>query len=88
MHGKTSAIHHLDAGIFRGLPQPATGTRYHSLAIERESLPECLEVTAWTDDGEIMGIRHRTLAIEGVQFHPESIMTEGGHQLLKNFLDR
>ena len=88
MHGKTSAIHHLDVGIFRGLPQPFTGTRYHSLAIERESLPECLEVTAWTDDGEIMGIRHRTLAIEGVQFHPESIMTEGGHQLLKNFLDR
>ncbi len=87
MHGKTSPVHHLDAGVFRGLPNPLTCTRYHSLAIERSSLPDCLEVTAWTEDGEIMGVRHRTLPIEGVQFHPESILTEGGHQLLKNFLD-
>lgn len=86
MHGKTSPIHHADTGIFRGLPQSFTATRYHSLAIERESCPDCLEVTAWTDDGEIMGVRHRTLPIEGVQFHPESIMTEGGHDLLRNFL--
>jgi anthranilate synthase component 2 len=88
MHGKTSPIHHLDAGVFRGLPNPFTATRYHSLAIERASLPDCLQVTAWTDDGEIMGVRHKTLAIEGVQFHPESILTEGGHQLLKNFLEQ
>ncbi|MDQ7990706.1 MAG: aminodeoxychorismate/anthranilate synthase component II [Candidatus Dactylopiibacterium sp.] len=86
MHGKTSPIHHADAGVFHGLPQPFTATRYHSLAVERESLPDCLEVTAWTEDGEIMGMRHRTLPIEGVQFHPESIMTEGGHHLLRNFL--
>ncbi len=72
--------------MFRGLPQPLTATRYHSLAIERESLPECLEVTAWTDDGEIMGVRHRQFAVEGVQFHPESILTEAGHELLRNFL--
>ncbi|MEN3112832.1 aminodeoxychorismate/anthranilate synthase component II [Uliginosibacterium paludis] len=87
MHGKTSPIRHADVGIFRGLPQPFTATRYHSLAIERESCPDCLEVTAWTDDGEIMGVRHKTLPIEGVQFHPESIMTEGGHHLLRNFLE-
>ncbi|MDX5445592.1 MAG: aminodeoxychorismate/anthranilate synthase component II [Zoogloeaceae bacterium] len=87
MHGKTSPVHHHDIGMFRGLPNPLTCTRYHSLAIERESLPDCLEITAWTDDGEIMGVRHRTLAVEGVQFHPESILTECGHQLLKNFLD-
>ncbi|WP_341677894.1 aminodeoxychorismate/anthranilate synthase component II [Niveibacterium sp. SC-1] len=87
MHGKTSPIEHKDTGVFRGLPQPFTATRYHSLAIERESCPDCLEVTAWTADGEIMGVRHKTLAIEGVQFHPESIATEGGHQLLKNFLE-
>ena len=87
MHGKTSLIQHADVGIFRGLPQPFTATRYHSLAIERESCPDCLEITAWTDDGEIMGVRHKTLPIEGVQFHPESIMTEGGHHLLKNFLE-
>lgn len=86
MHGKVSPIQHADVGIFKGLPQPFTATRYHSLAIERESCPECLEITAWTADGEIMGVRHKTLAIEGVQFHPESIMTEGGHHLLKNFL--
>jgi len=70
------------------LPRPFTATRYHSLAIERASLPDCLEVSAWSDDGEIMGVRHRTLAVEGVQFHPESILTEHGHRLLKNFLER
>ena len=87
MHGKTSPIQHKDTGVFRGLPMPFTATRYHSLAIERESCPPCLEVTAWTEDGEIMGVRHRDMPIEGVQFHPESIATEGGHALLKNFLD-
>lgn len=87
MHGKISPIHHADVGIFRSLPNPFNATRYHSLAIERESLPDCLEITAWTEDGEIMGVRHKTLQIEGLQFHPESIMTEGGHQLLKNFLE-
>ncbi len=86
MHGKTSPIHHNGAGVFRGLPDPFTAIRYHSLAVERESLPGCLEVTAWTDDGEIMGLRHRDLAVEGVQFHPESILTEHGHELLANFL--
>ena len=88
MHGKTSPVHHEDAGVFRGLPNPVTCTRYHSLAIERESLPDCLEVTARTDDGEIMGVRHKTLAVEGVQFHPESILTEHGHTMLRNFLDQ
>ena len=87
MHGKTSPVHHEGKGVFHGLPKPLTCTRYHSLAIERESLPECLEITAWTEDGEIMGVRHRTMAVEGVQFHPESIMSECGHALLKNFLD-
>lgn len=87
MHGKTSAVHHKNEGVFRGLPNPLTCTRYHSLAIERESLPDCLDITAWTDDGEIMGVRHRSLAVEGVQFHPESILTEHGHDLLRNFLD-
>src|SRR5574340_169477 len=87
MHGKTSAIRHNNAGVFRGLPNPFQATRYHSLVIERASLPDCLEITAWTDDGEIMGVRHKTLAIEGVQFHPESILTEHGHQLLRNFLE-
>jgi anthranilate synthase component 2 len=86
MHGKTSLIHHTGAGVFHGLPAPYTATRYHSLAIERESCPAELEVTAWTDDGEIMGVRHRTLPVEGVQFHPESILTEHGHALLRNFL--
>ena len=86
MHGKTSPIHHAGSGVFAGLPSPFTATRYHSLAVERESLPDCLEVTAWTDDGEIMGLRHRSLAVEGVQFHPESILTEHGHALLRNFL--
>ena len=86
MHGKTSPVHHADQGAFRGLPNPLVCTRYHSLAIERESLPDCLEITAWTDDGEIMGVRHRDLPIEGVQFHPESILTEHGHALLENFM--
>ncbi|MGH8759063.1 MAG: anthranilate synthase component II [Burkholderiales bacterium] len=86
MHGKTSDIRHKDAGVFHGLPDPLTATRYHSLVIEKKSLPACLEVTAWTDDGEIMGVRHRDLPVEGVQFHPESILTEKGHELLSNFL--
>ncbi|WP_150911300.1 aminodeoxychorismate/anthranilate synthase component II [Marinobacter halotolerans] len=91
MHGKVSPVFHRDQGVFRGLNNPLQATRYHSLVIEKESLPDCLEVTAWTrhDDGsveEIMGVRHKTLPIEGVQFHPESIMTEQGHELLRNFL--
>ena len=86
MHGKTSQIAHTGVGVFRDLPSPYTVTRYHSLAIERSSMPPCLEVTAWTDDGEIMGVRHTQYAIEGVQFHPESILSEHGHALLKNFL--
>jgi anthranilate synthase component 2 len=86
MHGKTSMIHHTGKGVFRELPSPFEATRYHSLVIERETLPECLEITAWTEDGEIMGVRHRSLPVEGVQFHPESILTQHGHQLLKNFL--
>lgn len=86
MHGKTSAIHHHDQGVFAGLPLPFQATRYHSLVVQRHSLPACLEVTAWTDDGLIMGLRHKTLPVEGVQFHPESILTQGGHQLLANFL--
>jgi len=88
MHGKTSAIRHANLGVFSGLPNPLTATRYHSLVIERASLPDCLEVTAWTDDGEIMGVRHRSLPVEGVQFHPESILTECGHDLLRNFLQQ
>jgi anthranilate synthase component II len=87
MHGKTSLIQHEGAGVFRGLPQPFSATRYHSLVVERASLPDCLAVTAWTDDGTIMGVRHKTLAVEGVQFHPESILTEHGHRMLKNFLE-
>ncbi len=86
MHGKTSQMTHKGVGVFAQLPSPYRVTRYHSLVIERETCPDCLEVTAWTDDGEIMGVRHKTLAVEGVQFHPESIMTEHGHALLKNFL--
>ncbi|MEN9688459.1 MAG: hypothetical protein RI998_456 [Pseudomonadota bacterium] len=86
MHGKTSVIHTTRQGVFADLPQAYTVNRYHSLAIERSSCPAELEVTAWTDDGEIMGVRHRRLAIEGVQFHPESILTEHGHALLNNFL--
>ena len=93
MHGKTSMIHHAGVGVFRGLPNPFEATRYHSLVVEQESLPACLEVTAWTEncDGsrdEIMGLRHRSLPVEGVQFHPESILTEHGHDLLRNFLGR
>ena len=87
MHGKTSPIQHTGVGVFKDLPSPYTIIRYHSLAIERESLPDCLEVTAWTEDGEIMGVRHKDYAIEGVQFHPESILSEHGHALLKNFLN-
>jgi anthranilate synthase component 2 len=87
MHGKVSRIHHKGAGVFRGLPTPYDATRYHSLAIERDSCPADLEVTAWTEDGEIMGVRHRSLPVEGVQFHPESILTEHGHALLRNFLN-
>jgi anthranilate synthase component 2 len=87
MHGKTSQIHHNGKGIFAGLPNPFTATRYHSLAVDKATLPDDLEITAWTDDGEIMGLQHKTRPIYGVQFHPESIATEGGHQLLANFLD-
>jgi anthranilate synthase component 2 len=88
MHGKVSPIHHEGKGVFEGLPTPYEATRYHSLAIERASCPATLEVTAWTEDGEIMGVRHRSLAVEGVQFHPESILTQHGHALLRNFLKR
>lgn len=87
MHGKTSQIHHDGQGIFAGLPNPFTATRYHSLAVRRETLPGVLKVTAWTDDGEIMGLQHVSRPVYGVQFHPESIATEGGHALLANFLD-
>ena len=86
MHGKTSVITTTQKGVFAGLPEKFTVNRYHSLAIERATCPEVLEVTAWTEDGEIMGVRHKTLAVEGVQFHPESILTERGHDLLANFL--
>jgi anthranilate synthase component 2 len=86
VHGKASAISHTGHGVFRGLPSPFTATRYHSLVIRRATLPDCLEVTAEAEDGEIMGVRHRALAVEGVQFHPESILTEHGHALLRNFL--
>jgi len=86
MHGKTSSIQHRQQGVFHNLPSPFQATRYHSLVIERASLPACLEITAWTDDGEIMGVRHKNFPVEGVQFHPESILTEHGHELLKNFL--
>jgi anthranilate synthase component 2 len=88
MHGKTSPVRHAGRGVFRDLPSPFTATRYHSLAVERESLPDVLEVTAWTDDGEIMGLAHRSLRVEGVQFHPESILTEHGHALLGRFLEQ
>jgi anthranilate synthase component 2 len=91
MHGKTSPVYHSNLGVFKGLSNPFQATRYHSLVIEKESLPDCLEITAWTqnDDGsiaEIMGVKHKTLAVEGVQFHPESILTEHGHDMLRNFL--
>lgn len=93
MHGKTSPVFHHDAGVFKGLSNPFTATRYHSLVIDQETLPDCLEITAWTQSeggeiDEIMGVRHKTLDIEGVQFHPESILTEHGHALLENFLRR
>lgn len=93
MHGKTSMIQHKDEGVFKGLPSPFEATRYHSLVIEKKSIPDCLEVTAWTENekgkiDEIMGVRHKELDVEGVQFHPESILTEHGHALLKNFLAR
>ena len=93
MHGKTSLIHHAGQGVFEGLDNPLEATRYHSLVVERHSLPDCLEITAWTQDeagsvDEIMGLRHRQMAIEGVQFHPESILTQQGHELLANFLKR
>jgi anthranilate synthase component 2 len=88
MHGKTSVITTAQRGVFAGLPEQFTVNRYHSLAIERATCPDVLEVTAWTDDGEIMGVRHRALAIEGVQFHPESVLTEHGHAMLKNFLEQ
>ena len=88
MHGKVSPVEHLGVGVFAGLPTPFIATRYHSLAVARSTLPAQLEVTAWTADGEIMGLRHRTLDVEGVQFHPESILTEHGHALLRNFLTR
>jgi anthranilate synthase component II len=88
MHGKTSEIHHRGLGVFEGLPQPLTATRYHSLVVSPDSVPDCLEVTAETVDGVVMGLRHREHPIEGVQFHPESILTEGGHDLLRNFLRR
>jgi len=93
MHGKTSQVYHREQGVFRGISDPFQATRYHSLVIEKESLPDCLEVTAWTETesgelDEIMGVRHRELAIEGVQFHPESILTAHGHDLLRNFLEQ
>lgn len=86
MHGKTSPIHHNGQGVFTGMPNPFTATRYHSLAIEKASLPDCLEITAESDEGEIMGVRHKQFRIHGVQFHPESILTENGRIILKNFL--
>ena len=86
VHGKVWDVRHNAQGVFAGLPDPLCCTRYHSLVIEKDSLPECLEITAWTDEGEIMGVRHKTLAVEGVQFHPESIRSEHGHALLQNFL--
>ena len=86
MHGKTSLIHHQGQGVFAGLPEPLEATRYHSLVVDRASIPDCLEITAETDDGIVMGLRHKELGVEGVQFHPESILTAGGHDLLRNFL--
>jgi anthranilate synthase/aminodeoxychorismate synthase-like glutamine amidotransferase len=86
MHGKTSPIHHAGKSVFGGMPDPFTATRYHSLIVKRETLPDCLEITAWTDEGEIMGLMHKQFPVHGVQFHPESILTEGGKTLLRNFL--
>lgn len=88
MHGKTSPIHHRGTSVFAGLPSPFTATRYHSLLVERDSLPDCLEITAETEEGEIMGLRHKEYPVEGVQFHPESIITDYGHQILRNFLNQ
>ncbi|MBF0177465.1 MAG: aminodeoxychorismate/anthranilate synthase component II [Magnetococcales bacterium] len=88
MHGKTSPIHHHDIGVFSGIPRPFDATRYHSLVVERETLPVCLKVTAWTEDGLIMGLKHQSMPVEGVQFHPESILTQHGHALLRNFLQQ
>ena len=88
MHGKTSMVTHCGEGLFSGIPNPFKATRYHSLVIERSSIPDCLDITAWTEDGEIMAVRHKDHAVEGVQFHPESIVTEHGHALLRNFLTR
>ena len=88
MHGKTSKISHNNKGVFKGIKNPFIATRYHSLVVEKQTLPNCFDITAWTDDNEIMGIKHKELAIEGVQFHPESILSEHGHDLLKNFLDQ
>jgi anthranilate synthase/aminodeoxychorismate synthase-like glutamine amidotransferase len=87
MHGKASAVEHEGRGVFKGLPSPFSAIRYHSLAVRRETLPECLEVTAWTADGEVMGLKHRKHDVQGVQFHPESFMSEYGREILKNFLD-
>ena len=88
MHGKTSLIEHTGVGVFEGLPSPFEATRYHSLVVQRDTVPDVLEITAWTSDGLVMGLRHREFDVEGVQFHPESILTAGGHQLVGNFLDR
>ncbi|RUS60047.1 aminodeoxychorismate/anthranilate synthase component II [Pseudorhodobacter sp. E13] len=88
VHGKMGSMHHNGTGVFAGLPSPFLATRYHSLVVERDSLPDCLEANAWLEDGTIMGLRHKSLPIEGVQFHPESIKSEHGHQLLRNFLNR
>ncbi|QIE42609.1 aminodeoxychorismate/anthranilate synthase component II [Rhodobacteraceae bacterium SC52] len=87
VHGKLGAMHHEGKGVFAGLPSPLMATRYHSLVVDRDTLPDCLEVTAWLEDGTIMGLRHRTLPIEGIQFHPESIASEHGHEMLRRFVD-
>ncbi|WP_435170590.1 anthranilate synthase component II [Falsirhodobacter sp. 1013] len=87
VHGKMGTMHHANTGMFTGLPNPFQATRYHSLIVERDSLPDCLEVTAWLEDGTIMGLKHRDLPIEGVQFHPESIASEHGHRMMRNFLE-
>ena len=88
MHGKTSFVRHTNVGVFAGLPNPVEATRYHSLVVDRETMPDVLEITAETDDGVVMGVRHREIDVEGVQFHPESVLTNAGHDLLKNFLAR
>ncbi|MBF0194358.1 MAG: aminodeoxychorismate/anthranilate synthase component II [Magnetococcales bacterium] len=88
MHGKVSNVHHNQAGVFNSLPNPLTATRYHSLVVKKETLPDCLMVTGWTEDGLIMGLKHKTMPVEGVQFHPESILTDKGHDLLANFLNQ